>query len=79
MGIQRLKKRLSTFGEEVVLGSGVTKVVIDGPALVYHVYHCLLAWRNLNCNPLDAQPSNEDVSIGFMRFLLELRHQGVEV
>ncbi|PGH17537.1 hypothetical protein AJ79_01137 [Helicocarpus griseus UAMH5409] len=51
----------------------VSSVVIDGPALVYHVYHRLLSWSDSGgLNPVDAQPRADEVSIGVMQFLVTL-------
>lgn len=82
MGIPRLTKHLVPHAESVYIGHPendaadckyITSVVIDGPALVYHVYHCLLSYMDQQYNPLDAQPSCDEVSVGVMRFLLYLR------
>lgn len=88
MGIPHLTRQLKPYAEVVWFGSPntgqnetkqVTSVVIDGPALVYHVYFCLLSRMEEWLNPIDAQPSSNEVSIGVMTFLLHLRDIGVTV
>lgn len=89
MGIPHLTRRLSPYAETVWLGKSnndtkkeakiISSVVIDGPGLVYHVYYCLLCRMEQHLNPISAQPSNNEVSIGVMMFLLHLRNLGVTV
>ncbi|KLJ09193.1 hypothetical protein EMPG_15386 [Blastomyces silverae] len=57
----------------------IRSVVVDGPALVYHVYNRLLSWSEVNFNVVDAQPSANEVSIGVMQFLLCLRGLDVRI
>ncbi|PYI15671.1 hypothetical protein BO99DRAFT_341967 [Aspergillus violaceofuscus CBS 115571] len=88
MGILRLKQHLEPFLEAVCLHDrvhptpGVTTaqhVVIDGPSLVYHVYHRLLSWSHPDlCYP-DIQPTCDEVSHGVMLFLLHLTSLGVMI
>ncbi|EZG08084.1 hypothetical protein A7C99_0082 [Trichophyton rubrum] len=87
MGIPRLKGHLLRYEEAVWLGTtaqqgqentrNITSVVIDGPALVYHVYYGLMAAMEQHLNPFSAQPSSDEVSVGVMKMLLHLRAIGV--
>ncbi|KAJ5885330.1 hypothetical protein N7495_009840 [Penicillium taxi] len=86
MGIPHLTKHLLPYGKTAVLSgnqnqelSHVSSVVIDGPSLVYYVYDRLLAWTNLEIDVLDIQPSCDEVSRGFVSYLLELAYLGVEI
>lgn len=89
MGIPHLTRRLSPYAETVWFGQPdenakkeaktITSVVIDGPGLVYHVYYCLLCRMDQHLNPISAQPSCNEVSVGVMMFLLHLRNLGVTV
>lgn len=86
MGIPHLIRHLLPHAETVWLGDAaknaectqeITSVVVDGPALVYHVYYCLVSCIPPGCNPLVAQPTSNEVSIGVMRFLLHLMELNV--
>lgn len=85
MGIRRLRQDVAPYGQHTSLGrrvrgvsaGPVEKVVIDGPALVYFVYYRLLAFKNINLNLLDAQPSYEEISAGVATFLIELQREDV--
>ncbi|EGE05145.1 hypothetical protein TEQG_04162 [Trichophyton equinum CBS 127.97] len=89
MGIPRLKGHLRRYEEAVWLGTtapqgqentrNISSVVIDGPALVYHVYYGLMAAMEQHLNPLSAQPASNEVSVGVMKMLLHLRAIGVTV
>ncbi|KAL9109963.1 MAG: hypothetical protein Q9227_005486 [Pyrenula ochraceoflavens] len=87
MGIPKLSRDLSRYGETVILGSpvkddprhSIDRVVIDGPALVYYISSRILACRNCNTQPLDAQPSNEEVGTNVIQFLRELQIRGVTI
>ncbi|KAK2737886.1 hypothetical protein FQN57_007337 [Myotisia sp. PD_48] len=86
MGIPRLTRRLLPYAETVWLGERadgdakqLRSVVIDGPALVYHVYFCLRSRMENWLNPLSAQPSSNEVSIGVMKFLHLLQQAGVTI
>ncbi|DAA77983.1 TPA_exp: Uncharacterized protein A8136_5686 [Trichophyton benhamiae CBS 112371] len=89
MGIPRLKGHLLRYEEAVWLGRtapqgqentrNITSVVIDGPALVYHVYYGLMAAMEQHLNPFSAQPASDEVSVGVMKMLLHLRAIGVTV
>ncbi|EFR05522.1 hypothetical protein MGYG_08538 [Nannizzia gypsea CBS 118893] len=89
MGIPRLKGHLLRYEEAVWLGQtapqdqentrSIASVVIDGPALVYHVYYCLMAAMEQHLNPFSAQPASDEVSVGVMKMLLYLRAVGVTV
>ena len=87
MGIPRLTQDLSGYSEVAVLGAvapplhdgevRVSKVVIDGPSLVYHVYDGLLR----TIIPADiasaAVPTYSDVVDGVKSFLDALKSQGI--
>ena len=64
-------------------GEGVIKpistIVLDGPGLIYHVYYRLLACVDTHFNAIDARPSNREISLGVVRFLLMLRERGVSL
>lgn len=86
MGIPHLTRHLLPHSEGAWLGHAeeisessrqITSVVIDGPALVYHVYYCLLSRMPPGCNAVVAQPTSNEVSIGVMRFLLQLMELNV--
>lgn len=87
MGISYLTRHLLPYAETVSLGGQsdqyeppqVRAVVIDGPSLVYHVYHRLLAWTESSCDVLDVQPTCDEVSRGVASFLLQLTELGVEM
>ncbi|KAI5291488.1 hypothetical protein KEM55_008340, partial [Ascosphaera atra] len=90
MGIPHLTRHLRPLGGTVVLGdtrsdtSGndirqIRSVVIDGPSLVFHIYVVLRSWADPNCNPVDAQPTCDEVSVGVLQFLLHLMKVGVAV
>jgi len=86
MGIPHLTRHLLPFSEPVHLGDNsisgikcIKSVVIDGPSLVYHVYFRLLSWTDTHLNALDAQPTCEEVSIGVMIYLLQLRNLNIQM
>ncbi|GAD95803.1 zinc knuckle containing protein [Paecilomyces variotii No. 5] len=55
------------------------RVVIDGPSLVHHVFYRMLSWRGADLNPLDAQPTPNEVSQGVLLYLLLLKYKNVQV
>jgi hypothetical protein len=88
MGISYLTRHLLPYAETVSFGSNNNtslpgpyqqNVVIDGPSLVYDVYHRLLANMHPGCDILDVQPTCNEVSRGFVAFLCKLDKLGVEV
>lgn len=89
MGIPQLTRHLLPYSEAVYLGDTdhttedktryLRKVVIDGPSLVHHVFHRMLSWRDANLNPVDAQPTPNEVSKGVLLYLLFLRQKNVQV
>lgn len=87
MGIPYLTRYLLPYAETVSLGTHgdrdeppqVHAVVIDGPSLVYHVYHRLFAWTDSSCDVLDVQPTCDEVSCGVASFLFQLTGLGVEM
>lgn len=80
MGIPFLTKHLLPHADCVSFGRENTTttlpctqaVVIDGPSLVYHVHHRLLAW-------LDAPPTCREVSQGVVRCLQQLQDHDVKM
>ncbi|KKY19781.1 hypothetical protein UCRPC4_g04388 [Phaeomoniella chlamydospora] len=87
MGIPKLSRDLEPYREHVVLGIGcsnpqadrISRLVIDGPGLVYFVYHQLLAMGDRKANPFDAQPSCAEVCETVRSLLLAFQNQGVEI
>ncbi|OJD14385.1 hypothetical protein AJ78_05260 [Emergomyces pasteurianus Ep9510] len=88
MGIRYLTQHLLPYAQTVWLRNSqnhdqntknITCVVVDGPALVYHVYDRLLSWSDVQLNVVDAQPSVNEVSIGVMQFLFCLKGLGVRI
>ena len=87
MGIPKLSRDLEPYREHVVLGIGcsnpqadrISRLVIDGPGLVYFVYHQLLAMGDRKANPFDAQPSCAEVCETVRSLLLAFQNQGVEM
>ena len=86
MGIPHLTRHLFPFAESVRLSGGeedgvlcVQSVVIDGPSLVYNVYFRLLSCVEQTLNPIDAQPTCDEVSMGVMFYLLQLTILGVKM
>jgi len=86
MGILYLTRHLLPCAETITLGSTeetellcLQSVVIDGPSLVYDVYHRLLACMSPACDILDVQPTCNEVSRGVVIFLHRLAIQGVDV
>ena len=88
MGIPRLTQDLSGYTEVAVLGADpvvkdgevhISKVVIDGPSLVYHVYAGLC--RSLRATEIASAivPSYSDVVIGIKSFLNVLQSHAVAV
>lgn len=57
----------------------VPSIIIDGPGLIYHIYHRLLSQKPAHLNAIDAQPSCAEVSAGVVRFLGCLLERGVDV
>jgi hypothetical protein len=88
MGISYLTRHLLPYAETISFGprnnvesefSYQQNVVIDGPSLVYDVYHRLLANMHPGCDILDVQPTCNEVSRGVVAFLCKLDTLGVEV
>ncbi|KAI5294690.1 hypothetical protein KEM52_003432 [Ascosphaera acerosa] len=62
----------------------IASVAIDGPSLVFAVYLSLRSWKvHLSTaeglSPLDAQPTCDEVSRGFVRYICSLVQAGVRV
>ncbi|KAJ5110726.1 hypothetical protein N7532_001261 [Penicillium argentinense] len=87
MGIPHLTRHLTPYAETVSLGQNsentelcyLNSVVVDGPSLVYHVYHRLLACMDPACEIWDVQPTCNEVSRGVVSFLSQLASVGVKV
>lgn len=90
MGIAQLRRHLLPLSRPVFLQSYTTSeyeglelvksVVVDGPSLVYNVYARLLScFSATDCNILDALPTCDEVSRGFMTYLLCLEMLGVDM
>ena len=94
MGIRQLTAHLSPFGERIMLGysNAPTKarveetrecverirVVVDGPALAYHVYYKLLAWRPVSLPALlAAQPSYDEIGTAISAYLEKVEEYGI--
>ncbi|KAK2810458.1 hypothetical protein FQN50_002947 [Emmonsiellopsis sp. PD_5] len=69
----------SNENETNTANPAITTLIIDGPGLVYDIYYRLLSWADESRNPVDAQPSGDDVSVGVMLFLMGVRGCGVRV
>lgn len=88
MGVPHLAKQLHAFAEFAPLGcksEGCSlhpsdkKIIIDGPSLAYHIYHCGLAHSPSNLGPIDALPSYEMLGKATVTFLDELQSYGTTV
>lgn len=86
MGISYLTRHLLPYAETISFGPRNNSelpcqqnVVIDGPSLVYDVYHRLLTNMHPGCDILDVQPTCNEVSRGVVAFLCKLDSLGVEV
>ncbi|PYH92774.1 hypothetical protein BO71DRAFT_382875 [Aspergillus ellipticus CBS 707.79] len=88
MGIPFLTRLLYPYSESVTLGDcpgidcggkSVKSVVIDGPSLVYHISTRLLSQSDPNLHYPDLQPTCNEVSRGFVTYLLQLKALGVKI
>ncbi|PWY63559.1 hypothetical protein BO70DRAFT_391172 [Aspergillus heteromorphus CBS 117.55] len=87
MGIPFLTRLLYPYSQSVVLGhspdldraKSIKSVVIDGPSLVYHISTRLLSQSDTGLNYPDVQPTCDEVSCGFIIFLLQLAAHGVKI
>lgn len=86
MGIPHLTRHLLPYSKDVFLAGeqregddSIHLVVIDGPSLVYHVFQRLLSKSDTKLEILDAQPTCDEVSLGVMVYLLQLKLLGVKV
>lgn len=87
MGIPKLSRDLAPYSRTVLLGkpSGtvgiecVEKLVIDGPGIVYFIYHRLLAFKLSGLDILDDQPSYTELCIAVRSLLIAIRSQGVQM
>jgi hypothetical protein len=91
MGIRNLTKDLQQFLEPAVLDGTastltvnddevrISRIVIDGPSLVYHVFHGLLWQITTTEISSGLVPTYADVIRGVKSFLGEVRGRGVEM
>jgi hypothetical protein len=92
MGIPRLSQDLLPYAERVTLHSSsqgsqqqnldaISSLIIDGPSLVYYVYHKLLAYKSLSTPTLVVQiPTYREINETLRHFLSELEAEhNVEV
>lgn len=87
MGIPNLSRHLASLSEPIVFGGGrddsstnsVRSVVIDGPALVYHVHSILASKSSSRLSQIDRQPSCNEVSVAVMNYLVLLKILNVSV
>lgn len=89
MGIPNLSRHLTSLSESIVFGGGsddpstnpnpVRSVVIDGPALVYHVHSILASRSSSRLSQIDRQPSCNEVSVAVMNYLVLLEILNVSV
>lgn len=88
MGIRRLTQDLEQYAELAVLSGDtqgikdyvhVSRVVIDGPSLVYHVYDGLM--KQLSASEISAAlvPAYADVADGVKALIEDLELRGVEM
>jgi len=80
MGIPHLMQNLQTYGEKVLfqqqdgtkLSAPTTNIIIDGPALAYHIYYICLSRRGGARNALDAIPSYKELAYAIIAWLDQL-------
>lgn len=75
MGIPHLITHLRPFASNTDLSS--QDVVIDGPALAYHIYHLCIASQPRARNPFEATPSPALLGQTVLRWLDEVQANGV--
>lgn len=89
MGIPRLSRDLEPYAETIVLGkqsreghsaSEVTRIVIDGPSLVYHIYNALIHSNDDFARELLGElPSYININACLRQFLLDVQGCGVKM
>jgi hypothetical protein len=87
MGIPNLSRHLASLSEPIVFGgshdgpstNSVRSVVIDGPALVYHVHSILASKGSSRLSQIDRQPSCNEVSVAVMNYLVLLKTLKISV
>ena len=91
MGIPYLTQLLQPYAISTILGckseqcrshrieSGrsARKIIIDGPALAYHVYHTVLREKPNLLNAFDAIPTYNETGNAFLTYLGELESHGL--
>ena len=77
MGIPHLITYLRPFAANVNLTG--QNVVIDGPALAYHIWHICLAAQSHSQNPFEATPSYKLIEETLIRWLDELQKYNVSL
>lgn len=88
MGIQGLTARLTAYGKPVTwlkrkdasdTSEKSDSLIIDGPALAYHVYYQCLASNTSARNAFEALPLYQDISDTLVCFLGELESFGLSI
>jgi hypothetical protein len=91
MGIRNLTKDLQSFSEPAVLDGStntstlrtdevrISRIVIDGPSLVYHVYHGLLHQMSIAEISTGLVPTYKDVIEGVKSFVGEVQRRGIDM
>jgi hypothetical protein len=89
MGILRLSQDLLAYAERVVFDASVQTtshpgaikyLIVDGPALVHHVYKKLLVYKNSNSPvPSSLPPTYDDINLGTTRILADLEASGPSI
>jgi len=85
MGIPKLASDFRQLTEQAVLGRSnankticVQYLVVDGPSLVYYVFHRLLAFKTAKSfDPLNSAPNYSEINEGIKRLLGDLESQCV--
>ena len=91
MGIPHLAQLLQPYAETTVLGCKTRQcekhqinaispnVIIDGPALAYHIYHKLHRQKHDISNAFDTQPSYKAIGSAIIRYLDELQSYNLQM
>ena len=91
MGIPHLAQLLQPYAVSTILGckseqckshradsAGSARIIIiDGPALAYHVYYNVLKEKSSLLNAFDAIPTYTETGIAFLTYLEELESYGL--
>ena len=88
MGIPLLTQDLMAYAELVSLGEDtavtedgvrISRIVIDGPSLVYHVYANLLRQSNAATRPTLVLPTYREICVATESLISTLKFLGVEM